>query len=92
MKSAMPPAPWMAATAASPRAASRPLARTCAPRLASKAAVARPMPLVAPVTRAVVPVRSVVVMSFLPGELGCLIHNAERKLGCPIHFYRMLAA
>src|SRR6202011_3342768 len=52
----------IASTAASPRPGSRPLTRTCAPRRASRTAVARPMPLVAPVIRAVLPARSVEVM------------------------------
>ena len=55
----LPPAMRISATAASPRAASRPLTRTCAPRRASRTAAARPMPLVAPVTSVVCPARSI---------------------------------
>jgi hypothetical protein len=86
MKSAFPPAVRMAATAASPRVASRPLTRTWAPRWASSPAAARPMPLVPPVTSAVDPVRSLKAMPFSSDKLGCLIHNAQPKVGCPIQF------
>src|SRR5258708_9042726 len=87
MKSALPPAARIVATTASPRAASRPLTRTCAPRRASSRAAERPMPLVAPVTSAVLPVRSVVLMVVLSLlSVGCAIHFGKRKLGCPIQF------
>ena len=55
MNRAWPPADSIAATSSFPPASSRPVAITSAPSEASRAAMARPMPEVAPVTRAVFP-------------------------------------
>src|SRR6266705_5922390 len=57
-KRARPPAAVIASTVSVPRAASRPWTMTSAPSRASCKATARPMPDVAPVTRAVWPWRS----------------------------------
>ena len=50
--------PRSSSTTASTRAASRPLTTACAPHAASRATIARPMPCVDPLTKAVRPLRS----------------------------------
>src|SRR5882762_9026007 len=72
-KSALPCAARIAATTSSPRRASRPVTRTCAPCDASASAMARPMPEVAPVMSAL---RVVAVTCFLQSE-------SAAKIGAP---------
>ncbi len=56
-KSARPPAVRICATTAAPRSALRPLTATCAPSAPNATAMARPMLLVDPVIKAVLPAR-----------------------------------
>src|SRR5579884_982376 len=89
-KRAEPPFSEIALTTAAPRSVSRPVTTTCAPAAASSFAVSLPMPPVPPVTRAVLPLSSM-SLAFPRGDrpppaagLGCAVHNARLKMGCPI--------
>src|ERR1700752_93324 len=84
MKSAVPPSARVDCPTAFPRSSSRPAMIPCAPSPASARAVAAPIPLVEPVTRAILSLSLMMVSNRT--KLGCAIQDGDSQVDCQIHF------